>query len=156
MSEHTARIEWERDTPDFDYDTFTRDHRIHFSDSVSLQASSAADYSGTAAYADPEQQLAGAVSSCHMLTFLALACKWRLVVDRYTDEAVARLGKNEDGLMAVTHIELNPRVRFAPDAAPDAEQLARLHEKAHKYCFVANSLRAEVTIGNLDPETGHD
>ena len=79
MSEHTARIEWERDTPDFDYDTFTRDHRIHFSDSVSLQASSAADYSGTASYADPEQQLAGAVSSCHMLTFLALATVLTLV-----------------------------------------------------------------------------
>lgn len=148
MSEHAARIEWRRDTPDFDYETFTRDHLIHFSDSVSLRASSAAEYSGTAAYADPEQQLAGAISSCHMLTFLALACKWKFVVDEYSDEAVAHLGKNEDGRMAVTRIELHPQIRFAPDAAPDAGQLAKLHEKAHKYCFVANSVRAEVIIAN--------
>ena len=146
VSEHAARIEWRRDKPDFDYETFTRDHLIRFSDSVSLQASSAADYSGTAEFADPEQQLAGAISSCHMLTFLALACKWKFVVDEYTDEAVAHLGKNEEGRMAVTRIELNPQVLFAADAAPDADQLAKLHEKAHKYCFVANSVNSKVII----------
>ncbi len=147
MSEHLATIEWRRTTPDFEYETFSRDHTIAFSESVRIQASSAADFLGTAEFADPEQQLVGALSSCHMLTFLALACKRKFIVERYLDPAVGYLEKNEDGFMAVTRVELRPEIRFALEAEPDAAQLANLHEKAHKYCFVANSVRTRVTIG---------
>lgn len=148
MSEHRAVIDWRRGTPDFNYDTFSRDHTVSYSDAVKINASSAAEYLGTAEFADPEQQLVGAISSCHMLTFLALACKWKFVVDAYTDDAVGVIGKNEDGRMAVTEVRLNPQVNFAPGAEPDAVQLAKLHEKAHKYCFIANSVRAKITVAD--------
>jgi hypothetical protein len=36
-----------------------------------------------------------------MLTFLAIACKQKLVLDSYEDEAVGHMEKNADGKMAV-------------------------------------------------------
>jgi organic hydroperoxide reductase OsmC/OhrA len=48
--------------------------------------------------------------------------------------------------MAMTRVRLRPTVRFAEGAAPDAATLAQLHEKAHKYCFISNSVTSEVDI----------
>ena len=46
---------------------------------------------------NPEQSLAAAISSCHMMTFLALAAKFKWPVKNYKDKAIAHLGKNLDG-----------------------------------------------------------
>jgi organic hydroperoxide reductase OsmC/OhrA len=95
---------------------------------------------------DPEQAFVAALSACHMLTFLAIAAKKRLVVDEYTDEAVGFLEKNDEGKLAMTRVTLRPRVRFAPDAAPSDEELAGLHQSAHKHCFIANSVKTRVSV----------
>ncbi len=81
-----------------------------------------------------------------MLTFLAVAAKMRLVVDSYEDEAVAVLGKNEKGVMAVTKIILNPRIVFSGANLPSAEKLAEMHAKSHRNCFIANSINCEVVV----------
>ena len=96
-----------------------------------------------------EQALAASLSSCHMLTFLAVASKFRFVVDSYTDEAVGYLEKNENGKLAVTRIELNPQISFGPDQGPDEERLKNLHERAHKECFIANSIKSEITVKGI-------
>ena len=95
---------------------------------------------------DPESALVGALSSCHMLTFLAIACKKQFVVDRYQDEAVGFLEKNAKGKLAVTRVTLRPKVTFGGTASPTPEQLAALHERAHAECFIANSVITEVTV----------
>jgi organic hydroperoxide reductase OsmC/OhrA len=146
MSEHPATVRWERTGEDFGYDSFNRDHELDFGHGLKVPASSAPDYLGSADRVDPEQAYVAAVSSCHMLTFLALAAKRRFVVESYEDEAVGTLDKNADGRMAMTRVQLRPRARFGADAAPDADTLAQLHEKAHKYCFISNSITAEVDI----------
>jgi len=56
--------------------------------------------------------------------------------------------KNEDGRLAITRINLRPKVVFEEDV--DAAALAKLHESAHRNCFVANSLRSDVTV---EPES---
>lgn len=146
MSEHPATIRWQRTSDDFGYDNFNRDHELDFGHGVRVPASSAPDYLGTPERVDPEQAFVAALSSCHMLTFLALAAKRRFVVEAYDDESVGYLEKNDDGRMAMTRVRLRPRVRFGADATPNPEELAQLHEKAHKYCFISNSVTARVDI----------
>jgi organic hydroperoxide reductase OsmC/OhrA len=146
MSEYRVRVEWDRDTPDFTYETYGRAHRWEFPGGQTVRASGAPEFGGDAALANPEEAFAAALSSCHMLTFLALAARRRLTVDRYTDEATAIMEKNAEGRMAVTKAILRPRVEFGGDKTPDADQLKELHRKAHELCFIANSVRTDVTI----------
>ena len=62
---------------------------------------------------NPEQSLAAAISSCHMMTFLALSAKMRWPVVSYKDEACAFLGKNSKGKMCVIiKLFLNPIIKF--------------------------------------------
>lgn len=145
MSEHRARVAWRRATPDFAYDTYDRTHDVRFPGGQALQGSAAPDYKGDPAKANPEEMLAAALASCHMLTFLAIAARSRLVVDAYEDEAEATLGKDDGGKLAVTKVVLRPRVTFAGEA-PTPEKLADLHRKAHDNCFVGRSVRCEVVV----------
>ena len=73
---------------------------------------SAPDWGGDPGNTNPEQALASALSSCHMMTFLALAAKAGWPVATYHDYAEAHLGKNPKGQMSVTRIDLHPVVRF--------------------------------------------
>jgi organic hydroperoxide reductase OsmC/OhrA len=146
MSEHRATIRWERQSPDFSYDGYNRAHDWAFDAGVEVPASSAPDYQGDPDRVDPEEALVAAVSSCHMLTFLALAARKRFVVDGYTDEAVGFMEKNDEGKLAITRVVLRPTIAFGGDSAPSPEQLDKLHRQAHEHCFIANSVRAEVVV----------
>ena len=145
MSEFRARVEWRRAAPAIAPDPYDRGHVIRLGSGQALQASSAPDYSGDASKANPEELLAAAVSSCHMLTFLAVAARSRLVVEGYEDDALATLEKGADGRVAVTKVVLRPRVTFS-GPAPPAEKLRELHDRAHRGCFIAASVRCAVTI----------
>jgi organic hydroperoxide reductase OsmC/OhrA len=92
MSEHKVALEWKRDTEGFSYESYTRDHVLDFEGGVRVPASAApAYYRGNPAHVSPEETLVAALSSCHMLTFLALAAKKQFVFDRYSDHAVGFL-----------------------------------------------------------------
>jgi len=145
MSEHRSTLNWKRQSADFNYDTFNREHTLTFKEGVSVAASAAPAYKGKAGHIDPEEMLVGAASSCHMLTFLAIAAKKGITVESYVDNAVGFLEKNDDGMMAVTRIELHPKVTFASQAL-DQAGLERLHESAHHHCFVANSVASKITV----------
>lgn len=145
MSEHRVRIDWQRGEVRFRYDDYSRNHRWSFEGAAEVAASAAPEYLGDASRVDPEQAFVAALSSCHMLTFLALAARKRIVVDRYRDEAVGFMEKNEEGRLAVTRVELRPRIDFEGDP-PTADALARLHEQAHEHCFIANSVRTRVSV----------
>jgi organic hydroperoxide reductase OsmC/OhrA len=148
MSEHHATIAWVRGSTEFTYETYPRAHTWSFPSGIRVEASSAPEYLGSADRVNPEEAFVAALSSCHMLTFLALAARKRLIVDRYEDAAVGILEKNADGKLAVTHITLRPRAIFA-NSAPSPEEVQRLHEKAHEHCFIANSIRTAVRIESL-------
>ena len=145
MSEHTASIRWTRNGQAFDYEHFPRDHDVRFERGQHLTGSAAPAYFCSAQGADPEEMLVAALSSCHMLTLLVVAAKKGWTVDTYEDDAVGTLGKNDEGRMAVTHVTLRPRITFA-DKTPDAAELAKLHESAHRNCFIANSVKTEVVV----------
>jgi organic hydroperoxide reductase OsmC/OhrA len=146
MSEHRATVRWQNTAAGLDYDHFSRDHTWEVKEGrLKVPASSAPAYLGNPALLDPEDALVAALASCHMLTFLAIAARRRLVVEAYTDAARGWLEPNAEGQLAVTRVELRPSVRFAPGTTLSAADYAKLHDKAHRGCFIANSLKAEVT-----------
>ena len=55
------------------------------------------------------------------------------------------LEKNAEGRLAVTRVELRPRVVFAGDP-PAADELARIHDMSHRECFIANSVTTDVRV----------
>src|SRR5689334_13503611 len=116
MSEHRATIDWKRATPDFSYESYNRDHEWSFDAGITVRGSAAPAYKGGESCVDPEEAFVASLSSCHMLTFLAIAAKKRLVVDSYRDEAVGVLSKDASGNLAITRVTLHPRVNFSGDA----------------------------------------
>jgi organic hydroperoxide reductase OsmC/OhrA len=145
MSEHRATIDWQLGEREFTYETYSRDHRWRFESGVETAASSAPQFGGTPERVDPEETLVAAISSCHMLTLLAVAARKRMKVRSYHDSAVGFLEPNEEGKLAVTRVELRPRIEFDGEP-PGADKIERLHQSAHRNCFIANSVKTEVTV----------
>ena len=143
MSEHRASIEWSREG-DFVYEKYSRQYVWRFEGGISVTGQAApANIPKTApsgAGVDPEQAFVAAISSCHMLWFLHLACQRKFVVERYVDDAVGVL----DGTW-MSKITLRPRVSFSGKAPSDEEHRA-LHHMAHEKCFIANSVKGEVLV----------
>ena len=149
MNEHHATVRWQRTSADFTYDTYSRAHEIAFKDGkVVLAASSALEFRGEDGRVNPEEAFVAALSSCHMLTFLAICARKRLTVDSYDDDAVGFLDRGPSGKLWVGRVILRPRVRFG--AAVDEATLAELHHKSHENCFIANSVTTNVTV---EPQT---
>ena len=86
-----------------------------------------------------------AISSCHMLTFLWVASRQGLEVTSYEDEAVGIMQKNERGIPWVSSVVLHPRVVYV-GTHPTQEVEEELHHKAHEGCYIANSVRTEITV----------
>jgi organic hydroperoxide reductase OsmC/OhrA len=145
MSTHKAAILWQRQTDGFDYAEYNRDHDWTFKEGAAVAASAAPQFGGSGARVDPEEAFVASVASCHMLTFLALCARKRLVVDRYEDHATGFLEKNATGKLAITRVELSPRIVFAGQA-PDPDELERIHNRSHQECFIANSIQSEVLV----------
>lgn len=145
MSEHRVRVSWERAGVEFRYESYSRDHAWSFADGVQVAASAAPAFRGNPERVDPEAAFVAALSSCHMLSFLAIASRRRLVVDRYEDDAVGFLEKNEAGRLAITRVVLRPRIVFA-GTLPAAEVVADLHARSHRECFIANSVVTRVEV----------
>ena len=149
MSEYTAEIRWERDpAQDFLANTYSRKHRLRFDGGIDVPGSSAPSSvplpMSDAQAVDPEEAFVASLSSCHMLWFLAIACKRKFVVDRYADAAVGVMARNENGKFAMTRVTLRPEVTFAGERQPSRDELDQLHHKAHEECYIANSVRTEV------------
>jgi hypothetical protein len=53
----------------------------------------------------------------------AAISKEKFVLDSYQDEAVGYLEKNADGKLAITRVELRPKIKWGDDREPSAEEL---------------------------------
>jgi organic hydroperoxide reductase OsmC/OhrA len=150
MHKYEARIAWKRGGAKFTDNRYSRGHEWTFDCGVTVPASSSpftvkVPYS-VAAAVDPEEALVAATSSCHMLWFLSIAAKRGFIVDSYADDAFGVMEKNADGKVAFARITLRPRIEFAGDKRPSADDLASLHRSAHEECFIASSLKCDVVV----------
>jgi organic hydroperoxide reductase OsmC/OhrA len=150
MSEHHAVVAWTRGGQDFTGNRYSRAHDWRFDGGAVVRGSSAPssvpEPLSDPAAVDPEEALVAAVSSCHMLFFLAFAARDGFTVESYEDRAVGVLGRDDRGKTSITAITLRPAVVFSGEGPPDAVAIDRLHHRAHEACYIANSIRARVTI----------
>jgi organic hydroperoxide reductase OsmC/OhrA len=149
MSDHIATVEWVRGDQTFSDNRYSRAHDWTFDGGAVVRGSSAptsvAVPMSDPTAVDPEEALVAAVSSCHMLFFLALAGKAGFVIDRYRDAATGTLSRDDRSRMSMTEIVLRPAVTWS-GAEPGAAKLADLHDQAHRLCYIANSIRGEVRV----------
>ena len=147
MSEHHASVRWHRTSADYTYDTYNRAHEVTFkSGAIVLPGSANVAFKGDDDRVDPEEAYVASLSACHMLTFLAICARKRLTVDSYADDAVGFMEKGSNGKLWVSRVTLRPRVIFAAGTAPDAAALADIHHKSHEECFIANSVKTDVSV----------
>ena len=144
MSELSIQLKWQLGEGELVQGKYSNSHEITYNDQFTLTADAAPDWGGDVANTNPEQALAASISSCHMMTFLALAAKVKWPVASYEDKAEAFLGKNAKGRMAVVKIRLNPVIQFSEGFSVNDQEMKEMHDRSHRYCFIANSLSDEV------------
>jgi organic hydroperoxide reductase OsmC/OhrA len=134
------------------YKTYGRQHRVLFESKPELELSSDPAFRGDPSRHNPEDLFLTAISSCHMLSYLALCAKYRIVVLAYEDRAAGTMREDGRGGGRFEEVVLSPRVTLAPETSEkDVERALALHERAHELCFIASSCsvpihpRAEVT-----------
>ncbi len=149
MSHHTATIRWSCSGPDFLKRRYSRAHTWSFDGGLTVPASPSpqivpAPLSDVSAI-DPEEAFVAAVSSCHMLWFLHLACDAGNGVDSYEDEALGVMTVNENGISWISRITLRPRISWS-GVPPSPAQVRHLHHLAHEQCFISASIKTEVVV----------
>ena len=91
---------------------------------------------------DPEEMLVAALSNCHMLSFLHVARLAGFTVAAYRDHAEGTMEEIAPGKQGCAP----PAIEWT-GAAPDEATLDHMHHEAHEVCFIANSVKTEVSVG---------
>lgn len=137
-----------------DYESYDRTHQLVAPGKPVLTTSSDPAFLGLPELWNPEDMLLGALSSCHMLSYLACCARARITVLDYTDRATATMVENGKGGGAFTEATLRPVVTIAQ--ADKVAHAMRLHGTASKVCFIANSVNfavhheAEIRVAQTD------
>jgi organic hydroperoxide reductase OsmC/OhrA len=131
------------------YEAYDRGHRVVAAPArAGLQLSSDPSFGGDPALLNPEQLLVAAASSCQLLAFLAVAARARVDVVDYRDEATGEMPEpsaaGPSNRMWVERIALRPTITVRGTTSED--RLRRLVDLAHRECFIAGSLRSEITV----------
>ncbi|QBX38557.1 OsmC family peroxiredoxin [Brevundimonas sp. S30B] len=142
---YTATVAWSAPAEAHRSGRYSRAHDWRFDGGALVRGSSAPPSPGSdPAAVDPEEALVAAVSACHMMFFLAYARKHRLTVTSYEDQADGVMTPNADGKLYLSTLTLRPRITFEGEADPAV--VNQVHHLAHADCYLANSIRGDVTI----------
>ena len=149
MSEHrhqfaiTNRWTGNLGTGTSSYTAYSRDHVFVSEGRPDLPGSSVPAFRGDPTRFDPETLLVASLSACHMLWYLHFCAVNQVVVQEYEDQATGEMVTEPDGRGRFTQVTLRPRVVIS--AGSDEKVALSLHEPAHEYCFIANSVNFPVT-----------
>lgn len=136
---YVVTIQWTGNTGTgtSDYRTYERSHRICVSGKTDIEASSDPSFRGDKTRHNPEQLFLSSLSSCHMLWYLHLCADAGVVVLAYKDAAEGLMLEINDGSGYFSEVTLHPHV-IVSDVSM-IEKANALHEKANRFCFIANS-----------------
>jgi organic hydroperoxide reductase OsmC/OhrA len=148
---YTVKVFWKKNSDEAFIDSkYNRSHTWSFDGGIEIPASSSPHVvpvpMSNESAVDPEEAFVAALSSCHMLWFLSIAAEKKYIVESYEDDASGVLRKNREGKLSMTKVTLKPKVNFSSKRVPSSEQLDELHRLAHEKCFIANSVKTELTI----------
>ncbi|HEV7835127.1 MAG TPA: OsmC family protein [Caballeronia sp.] len=141
---YTLQVVWTGDqgSGTSSYDAYSRDHLVRAANKPAIEASSDPAFRGTATRHNPEELFVASLSSCHMLWYLHLCAVNGIVVTGYADDPVGTMEESAQGSGHFTDVVLRPQVTIG--AGGDVKLAVRLHEEAHKFCFIANSVNFPV------------
>jgi organic hydroperoxide reductase OsmC/OhrA len=126
------------------YQGYGRQWRVHVDGKPDLVGTADHAFRGEQDKFNPEELLVISLSSCHMLSYLALCARNKISVLSYSDEASGAMKTTPDGGGRFESVTLRPKVEIADKSG---EALAfKLHEKAHELCFIASSVNFPVTV----------
>jgi len=147
MSKHIATLRWSQDEGDhFSLGRYSRVHEIAFDGGTTVMGSPSPtivrEPFSNPVGVDPEEMFVASIASCHMLWFLDFARRAKVEVLSYEDNAEGLLEKTPDGRTWITKVTLRPKVEVSGDAG----DLDAIHHQAHEACFIANSVKTEITV----------
>lgn len=125
-----------------DYRAYERSHTIQMTGKPDIAGSSDAPFRGDITKHNPEDMLLASLSSCHMLWYLHLCADAGIVVTNYVNNATGILVETPGSGGHFSEVSLHPVVTIT-DETRIAEANA-LHDKAHKFCFISNSVNFPV------------
>lgn len=153
--EYASRLVWDDPHGDgtTDYASYSRRYRVQVAGKPELAGSADPMFRGEATRHNPEDLFLAALSSCHMLSYLALCARRGVRVLAYQDDAVGTMVLTADGGGHFETVTLRPRVTI--EGTADTALALQLHHNAHALCFIANScrvpIRHEAIIVTADP-----
>lgn len=148
MKQHTyqVRVEWTGNTGEGTktYKSYRRDHRVLCDGKPDIQGSSDLSFCGDPSRHNPEELLVASLSGCHMLWYLHLCSVNHITVLDYLDCASGVMEEHDDGSGEFVQVTLMPIVRVR--AGDDRAKALALHDEAHRYCFIARSVKFPVNV----------
>lgn len=142
--EYATTVTWSRSegSSTKTYAGYSREHTIGFANKeIVLRTSADRAFRGNPALVNPEELLLAALSSCHLLSYLAYCSLAGIEIVSYLDCAHGVMSET-GGAGRFVSVTLEPQVvvtRFE-----DLERAAALHREAHEACFIANSMNFPV------------
>jgi organic hydroperoxide reductase OsmC/OhrA len=144
--EYKSLLVWEGNLGDgtSTYHGYSRRWRVKIDGKPDLVGSADPTFRGESEKFNPEDLLVAALSSCHMLSYLALCAQKNISVLGYRDKAWGVMKTTPNGGGRFEQVTLRPEVRVADKSK---QALAKdLHEKAHSLCFIASSVSFDVHV----------
>jgi len=124
------------------YTGYGRKYRLQIDGKPELVGSADPMFRGDANVYNPEDLFVAALSSCHLLSYLALCARTKINVVAYEDHASGTLLLTPNGGGMFESVTLRPIVTVAPGS--DETRALELHEQAHDLCFIAASVKIPV------------
>jgi organic hydroperoxide reductase OsmC/OhrA len=142
--DYKARLVWDGNLGDgtSTYAGYGRKYRVQFAGKPDLPGSADPIFRGDANVYNPEDLFVASLSSCHLLSYLALCARSKINVVAYEDDASGTMVMRPDGGGKFESVTLRPSVTIA--AGSDAKRAMDLHETAHDMCFIAASVNIPV------------
>lgn len=120
-----------------------RFYEINISGKEKLVGSSDKPFFGDPSLYNPEDLLLSALSSCHMMSYLYVCRKAGIKIISYTDNPIGILEVNQQGTGHFKSVTLKPQVVLENSGMIDLA--TRLHTQAGELCFIANSVKFDIS-----------
>jgi organic hydroperoxide reductase OsmC/OhrA len=142
--EYKAHVIWDGAKPGvpFQYKTYDRSYHIRVSGKPEMSGSADPLFGGDRSRYNPEDLFVASLSSCHLLTYLALCARNGVTVIAYEDDASGTMSIRPNGSGKFEEVTLRPIVTVSAES--DKKRALELHDEAHKECFIASSVAIPV------------